>query len=66
MGGNKEDEAKGFSVVPSDRTKGYLHKQKNGEFCLKIRKSFPAVKVVKHWKILPREAVESSLKILKT
>ncbi|GAB0177744.1 translation initiation factor IF-2-like [Grus japonensis] len=66
-GGWKEDVARLFSVVPSDRTRGDGHKVEHRRFPLSIRKHFFPVRVTEHWHKLPIEVVESSsLEIFRT
>lgn len=61
------DWAEVFQVEPNDRTRGSGNKLKHREFQLNIRKSFYAVRMVKHCHRLPREVVGSaSLVVLKS
>jgi len=64
--GCQEDEAKFFSVVPSDRTTGNGHKSQNGKLQWHMRKNF-TLRMMELWNRFPREVVDSpSLDIFKT
>jgi len=58
--GYKEDRARLFSDVPSDRTTVNGHNLKDRRCHLNIRKRFFTVRVTEHWHRLSREVVESS------
>lgn len=51
--GNKEDRARLFLVVPSDRRRGNGQELKHRKFYLKVRENFFMVQVVEHWNSLP-------------
>jgi len=66
-GGCQEDGDRLFPAVPSNRTRGKVHKLKHRKFHLNRRKNFFTLRVTEPWKRLPREVVDSpSLEIFKT
>ena len=65
-GGRQIHEARLFSVVCSDRTRSNGLKLEHRKFHGNLWKYFFTVMVMEHWNRLPREAVESPMKIFKT
>ena len=53
--GRQRDEARLFSAVHGDRTRGNSHKLKHGKFHTNVRKNFFAVRVTEHRNNPPRE-----------
>jgi len=58
IGASKEDRVR-LLVICSNRTRGEKHKLKYRKFHLNVRTNFLLVSVVKHWKRLLLEFVES-------
>ena len=64
-GAYENDEVKLFTRACSDRTRSNVVNLQESRFKLDPRKKFFAVKVVRHWNGLPREAVDApSLEVL--
>ena len=60
-------EARPFSAMCGDRTRGNGQELKHRKFLTNVRKNFLTERVTEQWNRLPREAVESpSLEISKT
>lgn len=59
MGGNEEERARPFSVVPIVRTRGNGHKLKCKKLHLTTGKHTFTVRLVKRWNGLSRQVVES-------
>lgn len=59
MGGNKSEGDRLFSLVPIGRARGNGCKFNHMKFHLSTGKVFYNMKIVKHWKRVPREVEES-------
>jgi len=65
-GAYKQDGEGLFARARNDRTRGKGFKLKEGRFRLDTRRKFLALRVVRHWNRLCREAVDApSLEVLK-
>jgi len=63
----QRDEARPFSVMHSNRTRGNSYKLKHRKFRADMHRSFFTVRVTEHWNRLPREVVQlPSLETFKT
>ena len=59
MGGYRDDGDRFFSEVHSDRTRSNGHKMQQGKISLDVSEKVCTVRVLKHWRTLSREVVDS-------